>query len=60
MMDVFNSEEYYTGFFDYFTNFNEMLDYLELNNNFYSSLIKSYVFAAIGAVGSVLKITKNN
>ena len=60
IMDVFNSEEYYAGFFDYFMNFGEMLDSLELNNDFYSSLIKSYVFAVIGAVGSVTKITKNN
>ena len=59
MMDVFNSAEYSAGFFDYFLNFDDLLDYLELNNSFNSSLIKSYIFAAIGAVGSVLKITKN-
>lgn len=60
MMDIFNSGEYYAGFFDYFMNFDELLEALELNNSFNSSLIKSYIFAAIGAVGSVLKITKNN
>ncbi len=59
MMDLFNSEEYYAAFFDYFMNFDKLLDELELNNSFNSSLIKSYLFAIIGAVGSVLKITKN-
>ncbi|MBP1561053.1 MAG: hypothetical protein J6C96_07410 [Oscillospiraceae bacterium] len=56
LSDFFSSEGYQVGFFECFKNFNKFMEDFGVQGDFTSSLIKSYLFAALGVVASIKKI----
>ena len=52
-------KEYGLTFSDCFTNFKSLIDGFELNADFTEDLIKSYIFAVIGAVAGASRLFKS-
>ena len=52
-------KEYGFTFSDCFMNFKSMIDGFELNADFTEDLIKSYIFAVLGAAGGASSLFKS-
>ncbi|MBQ5331685.1 MAG: hypothetical protein J6K92_00265 [Oscillospiraceae bacterium] len=58
VLNEYSEDGYSVGIFDCFKNFSEITEVLEIQADFTSSLVKSYLFAVLGAVAGVMKLAK--
>ena len=57
-LNEYSEGEYHIVIFDCFRNFTEFTALLEVQEDFTSSLVKSYIFALLGGVAGVRKLAK--
>ena len=58
VLNEYGEGEYSVGIFDCFKNFNELTAAFEVQEDFTASLVKSYLFAALGGFAGVMKLAK--
>lgn len=58
VLNEYGEDGYSVGILDCFKNFNELTAAFEVQEDFTSSLVKSYLFAVLGAVAGVMKLAK--
>lgn len=58
ILNEYGEGEYSVGILDCFKNFNEFTAVFEVQEDFTASLVKSYLFAALGGFAGVMKLAK--
>ncbi len=58
ILNEYGEGEYSVGILDCFKNFNELTAAFEVQEDFTASLVKSYLFAALGGFAGVMKLAK--
>ena len=58
VLNEYGEGEYSVGIFDCFKNFKELTAVFEVQEDFTASLVKSYLFAALGGFAGVMKLAK--
>lgn len=58
ILNEYGEGEYSVGIFDCFKNFKELTEVFEVQEDFTASLVKSYLFAALGGFAGVMKLGK--
>ena len=58
VLNEYGEGEYSVGIFDCFKNFKELTAAFEVQEDFTASLVKSYLFAALGGFAGVMKLAK--
>lgn len=58
ILNEYSEDGYSISVFSCFKNLGDIIESLDIQGNFTSSLVKSYLFAALGAVAGVMKLAK--